>query len=493
MRTTVRDLIDNDELGIRLLTRGADDLEVNWSHSTDLDDPSPFLEPGQLLLTTGRQFPPGRRPHWYRDYVARLLRAGVVALGFGTEVIREGTPTELIAACQEAGLILLEIPYATPFIAVSKFIASRHAAEGRRQVEWTLAAQESIAKAVLGSHGLSAAVADARRWLKGEIAVFDSDGAILEGGASDVLSAQTLALLRRGKRARDAGTGAGAEGHWSVSTLGRSGRLLGAVAVAQATALNPGETSIVTMLTALTELSLEHAEDQRLAFRSVSLQLFGLLRDGKTETVRKALRFYPAQLPHEPFHAIVLWSAELPPPTRGRLERMATARRRLFAVKVGEKFVVLVDESSRALVEEELLFSLVRAGVSAGSLWVNLDEGLAQAAAALEAAQPGQTITFSELTSDSVFGLLMEPRVTEIARIKLSPMLKTEAGRKRVGEAAVWLRLNGAWEPAARQLQIHRHTLRDRISTLGAELGLQLDDFRGRAELWAMLAALDLA
>ncbi|WP_291051060.1 PucR family transcriptional regulator ligand-binding domain-containing protein, partial [Herbiconiux sp.] len=154
MPVTLSELLATPALNLALLTEPAPtpapveaqaDPELLWSHSSDLDDPSPFLEPGQLLLTTGRQFSEFHDADEYRDYVGRLQRAGVVALGFGTEVLRV-TPPELVDACGRAGMPLLEVPYATPFIAVSRQIADRLAAEARQQLEWTLVSQEAVSR-----------------------------------------------------------------------------------------------------------------------------------------------------------------------------------------------------------------------------------------------------------------------------------------------------------------------------------------------------------
>ncbi len=51
----------------------------------------------------------------------------------------------------------------------------------------------------------------------------------------------------------------------------------------------------------------------------------------------------------------------------------------------------------------------------------------------------------------------------------------------------VWLEHNGAWDPAARKLGVHRHTLRHRVSAVERLTGLDLSQFAGRAELWAVL------
>lgn len=54
MPLTLRDLVATPELGLRLLTHGADvDRPITWVHVSELDDPTPFLTGGELLLTTG--------------------------------------------------------------------------------------------------------------------------------------------------------------------------------------------------------------------------------------------------------------------------------------------------------------------------------------------------------------------------------------------------------------------------------------------------------
>ena len=68
---------------------------VGWVHGTELADPTPFLEGGELLLTTGlRPIDTG--------YVERLVRAGVVGLGFGTGLGHDVVPPGLVAAVRRS-------------------------------------------------------------------------------------------------------------------------------------------------------------------------------------------------------------------------------------------------------------------------------------------------------------------------------------------------------------------------------------------------------
>ncbi|MGB4779615.1 PucR family transcriptional regulator ligand-binding domain-containing protein, partial [Microbacterium sp.] len=135
---TLRALLARRDLRLRLasdeaaLPPRALDAPLRWVHSSDLADPTPFLADDLLLLTTGTQFVTEAGawarvgasaeddPAPYRAYVARLRARGVRGLGFGTEVVRDGIPPALEAACRDQGMPLFEVPYRTPFIALAR-------------------------------------------------------------------------------------------------------------------------------------------------------------------------------------------------------------------------------------------------------------------------------------------------------------------------------------------------------------------------------------
>jgi len=504
MPATVSDLLASPRLGLELLTPPATPVRpatpgltapLLWSHSSDLDDPSPFLEPGQLLLTTGRQFSPS---YDYGSYVARLGAAGVVALGFGTEVVRT-TPPALVEACERVGLPLVEVPYATPFIAVSRFIADRLAAEAREQLEWTLDAQDALSRAASSSGGLAAVVDRASVVLGSGVGVFDADGGVVEqsGGLGTTPSAREFArqrvaeLLARGQRAHDGGTRGGT--NWSVRTLGRAGRLLGAVFVEREQPFSAADESVLSMLSALAGLSFEHAEDQRIGLRSILEQFLRLLRDGRVASVRRGLASLPMGLPREPVTVIAVNLAEVRSGIRDSLERLAArSPRRLFVAGDGGQLLVLCDSSSLEGVVQLLSSSPLRAGRSDPGAWNQIESAITQSLRALDSAPAGRLLSFEQLVAENVFGLLASSQVADIARSRLRTQLDSEAGRRRLREAAVWLRHNGSWEPAARELGMHRHSLKARVAELSAQLALPLDTFQGRAELWVLLAAADL-
>ncbi len=54
MAFVVRELLATPQLGLTLLTSGVGlDREIRWAHVTELVDPTPFLEGGEVVLTLG--------------------------------------------------------------------------------------------------------------------------------------------------------------------------------------------------------------------------------------------------------------------------------------------------------------------------------------------------------------------------------------------------------------------------------------------------------
>jgi purine catabolism regulator len=226
---TVERLVDVPELDLRLLS-GPAHAEIDWVHSFDLADPTPFLAPGNLLLTTGQQFASAAVPEAYLGYVQRLVGVGVRAVGFGTDVVRSGTPQDLVAACLSCGLPLLEVPYRTPFIAISRWVADALAAHARERDLWTLRAQRAVALAGLSQGRLVAVLDELARQLEASVALLDGHGNRLSvhGTARpdwSGLEVEARRLLERGLRGGSSLTGE--DGVGTLQTLGRRDALRG--------------------------------------------------------------------------------------------------------------------------------------------------------------------------------------------------------------------------------------------------------------------------
>src|SRR5215467_13113800 len=113
MPVSMQWVLDQPELGLRLVTGEVAEATLTWAHAIDLSDPTPWLIGGELVLTAGLQL--SRSAGTQRDYVERLADAGIAGLGFGVGLRYDRIPAPIIDTCSERGLPLVEVPLPTPF------------------------------------------------------------------------------------------------------------------------------------------------------------------------------------------------------------------------------------------------------------------------------------------------------------------------------------------------------------------------------------------
>src|SRR3954449_11306144 len=169
---TVRELARDLELGL-LAGDDAADAPVRWVHISELADPTPWLSGGELLLTTGMGL---RDDAGARAYVERLADHGLAGLGFGVGFDHERVPDALLEAAAERDFPLVEIPYDTPFIAVTEKAFARLVNEQYALLQRSIAVQERLQRIVLSERGLDAIAAALATLIGGTAIVFDGRG-----------------------------------------------------------------------------------------------------------------------------------------------------------------------------------------------------------------------------------------------------------------------------------------------------------------------------
>ncbi len=97
------ELLDDPGLGLEVVAghAGVDHRgPVRWAHIADAPDPTPWLEGGEVLLTTGLGVKDD--PDLQRRLVAALTRRGVVAIGFGIGVVLDEVPAAMASRVRRA-------------------------------------------------------------------------------------------------------------------------------------------------------------------------------------------------------------------------------------------------------------------------------------------------------------------------------------------------------------------------------------------------------
>src|SRR5215211_8947994 len=97
------------ELGLKVAAGGDDaaEKEIRWVHITELLDPTPWLQGGELLLTTGIRLDSADRQ---RKFIRLLAESGVTGLGFGTGFDHAEIPKTVLKEADAGGFPVFEVP-----------------------------------------------------------------------------------------------------------------------------------------------------------------------------------------------------------------------------------------------------------------------------------------------------------------------------------------------------------------------------------------------
>ena len=148
--------------------------ELSGVHISELEDPTPYLEGGELLLTTGMPIVGATRD--VRSYVLRLLEHNVAALGLGLGAGTDLVPTELATACRELGMELLVVPDGVPFMHVSRGFWNLVGRAEQAALAESLSKQTRLARASTRSDGAASIVRVLAEAIDGWAAYWPVDG-----------------------------------------------------------------------------------------------------------------------------------------------------------------------------------------------------------------------------------------------------------------------------------------------------------------------------
>lgn len=498
---TLRALLGRGELRLRLagdeadLPPGALDRATRWVHSSDLDDPTPFLAEDLVLLTTGTQFPTGIR-YPFDAYVGRLVDRGVAALGFGTEVVRDGIPPGLAVACRRANLPLFEVPYSTPFIAVARANAEAVAAQAYARRSWALSAQRAIALAALRPDGLDATIAELARQLDTWVGMYDAAGELvrehpagaLSEGAAGALRAEVGAVLRRGARA---GSSLRSDSDaFTLQTLGRGGELRGVLAIA-AGELDRAGRDVVTAVIAMAGLALEQHQRLSRARKALRSGMVRSMLTGDPGLARQISRDVWGALPPAPVVVAVTDAAGRRTDALLDLLELRAEERRggLFFGSVDDDVVIVVPASAAPVLDEFPERFDVRLGLSEPAPYAEFTRALDQARAARGRASGPGIVRFEEVQARGILSALSAGQASTVAAAYLDPLREHDRshGARLEETLRAWVVADGSNDAAATALGVHRHTVRTRLAAAERILGVDLSSFAARAELWAAL------
>ncbi|MFI9776592.1 PucR family transcriptional regulator [Streptomyces sp. NPDC051956] len=308
------------------------DTAVRWAHVSELADPVPYMEGGELLLFTALKLD-AEDPEAMRRYVKRLAGAGVVGLGFAVGVNYDAVPQALVDAAREEEFPLLEVPRRTPFIAISKAVSAAIAADQYRAVTAGFAAQRELTKQALsgGPEGLLGALAGQ---VDGWAALYDASGAVV-AAAPEWAGRRAARLVGDVERLRERPApasavvggseqpGGGDEDRVELHSLGTGRRPRAALAVGTAAALGTAERYALHSAIALLTLTTERSRSLHAAEQRIGAAVLRMLLAGEPEHARTVAGDLYGGLLDAPFRMIV---AEVASASAGRAHADGHAR-----------------------------------------------------------------------------------------------------------------------------------------------------------------------
>lgn len=499
MPVTMASLVSDRTLALRPAAATAPlDRPVSWVHVSELLDPTPFLDGGELLLTTGL---------WLGDktvvdaYVRRLVAAGIAALGFGTGLGHAELPAALVTAAEHHGLALVEVPRDTPFIAISRGVAAALAAEEYAEVARSATAQRELARAALAPGAPGAVLRRLTRAIGGWAVLADISGEVVEAvpaSAADQLGELGADLDRLRHTRGPASTAVNwPGGSVLIQSLGVGQRTRGFLIVGSDNEVQPAQRYMVNTAAVVLTLLLEQSEPRDAATAQLRSAVLELLTDGRTDLAAAVLDQLEQRLPAEPVRVVIVHGDALERAAVGDLAAEVAGRAGAALLVADTEGNLALVASAEVLSRAELLGLTDRtAGVTIGCSeavpWARFAEGLrhAREAAELAGRRGDRVLAFADLAEDGLAAIVDPDAGRAFAEALLAPFREGEAAGRGdlVRSLRTWLAHHGQYEPAAAELGVHRHTLRKRVRRAEELLGRDFDSPSVRADLWYALA-----
>jgi purine catabolism regulator len=253
---------------------------------------------------------------------------------------------------------------------------------------------------------------------------------------------------------------------------------------------DPAAADLVNSVIALASLALTQNRALDKAHHHLRAGLFEQLLKGDRALATRTAESVWGGLPAEPLTVMVAPKPHHSDFLLDALEREAEERRgRVFFTQRGDRIFVLAETAP----PEDLLQLFARhsipVGTSAAVPFEALSRGVVESERALRhAIETGQpSVAFQAFLDRGMLGLLRREQAGTVARGILSVLHAhdLDKGADLVTTVRVWVQNECAWDATARELGIHRHTLRNRVQLAGRLLGLDFNVLRDRLELWA--------
>jgi PucR family transcriptional regulator, purine catabolism regulatory protein len=514
---TVQSLLD--ELGLELAAgaQGAGN-PVRWVHISELEDPTPWLSGGELMLTTGIPLDSAAKQ---RAFVKRLARHNLAGLGLGTGFDHRKLPKAIVEEAAKHQFPLFEVPYSMPFIALTEKAFARLVNEQYEVLQRGIAVQRRLERLVLEERGLDEIAATISSAVGGTVAILDSRGGRLaERSFRRQLSAEAAAAIGREALSHGGDAQPFVPSHPSIAgralaqpvvSPGGGAPQAWVVIARDSGGLGDFERLILQQAVAVVALELMRRRVARETERRLAGDVLAAALGGRLDSIEVRRRLEPFGIGGEA--AVLVFSVGDPASAEPGLERALAAagcaavvaphgsrgRELLCAViDAGDRDPLDVAAAARQALAER---GAVRAAASRPAAPEALARAFHEARCALEATglANGEAPEVASWRDLGAFTLLLSVSDEEALRLYCESVLgpiedgDADYGGELVRSLEAFIEHNGQWERAAREVYCHRHTLRYRMRKVEELTGRDLSRAHDRIEFWLALRARELA
>ncbi|MEV5299423.1 PucR family transcriptional regulator [Amycolatopsis methanolica] len=478
--TTVKTLLEIPELRLRLRT-GAGQLgrAVSRIYVTELPDPSRYVLAGEVVLSGLLWW---REPGDAAPFVAALARAGVAALA-ASGADTGGIPPDVVQACAQHRIPLLEVPADLSFAVITERVVLELAAARGREPS---GARKRLLAAATEDISLPALLRQGAIELGAPCWVLSGTGRVVAGTAEPPEDLVAHFVPGREVTVHDG---------YALMPVGGSFAVPWLLAVAQ-----PDPDELAAELAELVRLARARADQVRRMSGRAAEPLLQALADGGPV----GDSFAASGLPVEAEIRVLLARAPDDGPALAAevLAELLADARPLVGVVGADAYALVAGPGNwmraagEALTRLDRLMSLSRFHLgSGGPASVDGLHGATQEARdAVElAARRGGRIELVAGEDIAVHQLLAAGAPDELRRSVrarvLGPLLAYDAaqGTDLVHTVRVYLECSSSPTAAARALHVHVNTLRYRIARASELLGVDLNDFVTQVDVYLAL------
>ncbi|MFE3645765.1 PucR family transcriptional regulator ligand-binding domain-containing protein [Streptomyces sp. NPDC059169] len=496
---TLGRLLANPNLGLKLRT-GRADVAVHWAHVSDLVDPTPYLDRGSLLLTTGLSL--GRTSRRWPEYVDRLARAGVPGVGFGVGLRHAQIPEPLISAAVQRGLSVVEVPKPTPFSSVVRMVADGLMAEERAEQSASMERYRGLVRAALIPPPHRSIVTRLAGLLDAWVLLLSREGNLLAGAPDHARRyAERVRLEVSRTRSWHAAAFDHGDARVILLSVGQGSRPAGVLAIGRTLPLGVHERGVVDVAVDLLSLGVAQAAELLDSERRERTTVLSMLLSDRVAAATDAADALGIPLPEPPVRIAVLTT------DAARRDDLLELLENTGGLQIVSALVACESRGRVAVVlpavegETGVMHTIIsRMRGSAGVISEPVDLGglakvwpkIVALADTLPSSATGRLLSTKDVADVGLLSYVSKAEADGWAFATLAPLESEDARRiDLLTTVRTYLAHNGNTEAASAALEIHRRTLAYRLNRAETLLGRRFSDPALRAELWMAFTARD--